>query len=38
MYFYDDLKSKLVDIGNYFKMINMNPCPKTNGVLYFYSE
>ena len=37
-YCYDDLKSKLVYIGNYFKMININPCPKTNGVLYFYSE
>ncbi len=37
-YCYDDLKSKLVYIGNYFKMLDINPCPKKNGVLYFYNE
>ena len=37
-YCYDDLKSNLVYIGNYFKMLDTTPCPKTNGVLYFYKE
>jgi hypothetical protein len=35
-YYYDDLKSKIITVGSYKKMINSKPSPVTNGILYFY--
>ena len=36
-YVYDDINPNIIYIGNYFKMLEANPNPCTNGVLYFYS-
>lgn len=36
-YIYDDINPNILYIGNYFKMLETNPNPCTNGILYFYS-